>query len=295
MTSTSGTPPASGSIETEATVHQKVQVPEKLAEHARDTRSSDMALWSAAVEGGVGVLTYSNPPFNFLTFAAMSDLERRIAEMGSDEDIRVIVLRSNTPGYFVAHADLDDLDRLASDTLPDARAFHLALKRIESIPQPVIAAVDGQAWGGGLELILACTLRWASERAHFRLLETSLGMIPGAGGTQRLPRLIGTAAAAEIILCGEKLNMQQASRVGLVGRVLPQEDFDRQVLDAATQLAAMPRRALIGAKRVLREGAEMSLADALRLEGRICGELLATAESTELRQRALASYRSTST
>ncbi|MGV9928367.1 enoyl-CoA hydratase/isomerase family protein [Nocardia rhamnosiphila] len=250
--------------------------------------------WDATVVGRVGVLAYSNPPFNFLTFAAMAELDDRLAAMGTDDNVHVVLLRSSTPDYFAAHADLADLDRLTTGSLPEAKAFHQGLERIETIPQPVIATIDGQAWGGGLELALACTLRWASERAHFRMLETSLGMIPGAGGTQRLPRLIGPAFAAEMILCGETWTAEHALQVGLVGRVLPHHEFDRRALDTATGMATMPRQALAGAKKALREGAGMALKDALRLEGRICADLLATDTSATLRSSALESYRAAS-
>lgn len=246
--------------------------------------------WSASHVGNIGVLTFCNPPYNFLTFASMSDLNRQLALMSDDHDVHVVVLRSDTPGYFAAHADLEDLDRLAARSLTEPGAFTLALGRVESMPQPVIAAIDGQAWGGGLELALACTLRWASENANFRMLETSLGMIPGAGGTQRLPRLIGLAAAAEVILGGETMTADKALHIGLIGRMLPHNDFHHHVIAAASAVAVSPRRALVGAKQALMQGSELPLSDALRLEGRICGELLTTPESTALRRHARQEY-----
>ena len=125
---------------------------------------------------------------------------------------------------------------------------------LESMPQPVVAAVDGQAWGGGCELSLACTLRVASERAHFGQPEVAVGIIPGAGGTQRLPRLVGAGRAAELVLSARIIDAAEALRIGLVEAVLPTDGFVDAVLEWVQPMATKPRPALFAAKRAVIEG-----------------------------------------
>lgn len=249
-----------------------------------------MPVWTERHEAAVAVLAYRNPPRNFLTFDALEELGDILRRIAADETISVVVLRSEVPGYFVAHADLTELARLAAGPVPEARSWYTTMRLVETMPQPVIAAIDGQAWGGGVELALACALRWASESAHFALIETSLGIIPGAGGTQRLSRLVGRGDATEMVLSGEVVDAQRARQIGLAGRVFPAEGFDEAVLAAAATLARKPRAALAAAKRVLRDGAELSVTDAFRLEGAAFSALLASPESVVLQERARRAY-----
>lgn len=249
-----------------------------------------MPVWTERRAAAVAVLSYRNPPRNFLTFAALTELGEILRRMATDDTISVVVLRSEVPGYFVAHADLAELAELAAGPVPQARSWYTTMRLVETMPQPVIAAIDGQAWGGGVELALACALRWASESAHFALIETSLGIIPGAGGTQRLIRLVGRGDATEMVLSGEVVDAQRAQQIGLVGRIFAAEGFDEAVLAAAVTMARKPRAALAAAKRVLREGAELSVADAFRLEGRMFADLLVTPESVALQGDARRAY-----
>lgn len=211
-------------------------------------------MWGAELRGGVAILTYTRPPENVLGFADLADLDAMLQRWGDDERARVIVLTSGIPGYFAAHADLADVGALVHGTTtgphgPDA--WGRALTRISAIPQPVIAAVGGQAWGGGFELALSCLLRVASPAAHFRFPEVADGAIPGAGGTQRLPRLIGLPRAARIILSGELVTAAEALHLGLVEALLPGEVFLDAVLDWVTPLASQPRHSLAAAKQAL--------------------------------------------
>ncbi|MCR1784120.1 enoyl-CoA hydratase/isomerase family protein [Nocardioides carbamazepini] len=253
-----------------------------------------MSLWNLERSDGVVELVYDNPPRNFLTFAALEELGTRLTELADDPDTAVIVLSSADTERFVAHADLDELSRLADGPVPEARAWYTTMRLIETMPQPVIAAIDGQAWGGGLELSLACTLRWASPRAHFSAIETALGIVPGAGGSQRLIRLIGRGPATDLVITGLRVDAARAAQLGIVSRVFT-GDFRAEVLAAATELARLPRAAVAAAKRVVREGAELGLSDALRLEGGAFGELLATPESLRLQQAARERYAASAT
>ncbi|MEV4381698.1 enoyl-CoA hydratase/isomerase family protein [Streptosporangium sp. NPDC049644] len=249
-----------------------------------------MTMWSREDVDGVAVLTYRNPPRNFLTFAALEELDAELARLETAPDIGVVTLTSDVPGYFIAHADLDELAELSRGPMPRAKIWYTAMRRVERIPQPVIAAIDGQAWGGGFELSLACTLRWASAAAHFSLLETALGIIPGAGGTQRLARLIGPGRAADIVLTGDVLTAEQARAAGFVERVFPAPNFQAEVLRLARGMASHPAAALAAAKRALVEGPRLPLAEGLRLEAALFADRLASPESRGLQEAARRRY-----
>ncbi|WP_432968848.1 enoyl-CoA hydratase/isomerase family protein [Dactylosporangium sp. CA-233914] len=252
-----------------------------------------MSLWTERRNGAVATLSYANPPRNFLTFAALAELETRLVDIAQDDTVHVVVLRSDVDGYFVAHADLDELSRLASGPVPEAAAWYTAMRQIERMPQPVVAAIDGQAWGGGVELALACTMRWASRRSDLALIETSLGIIPGAGGTQRLIRLVGRGVATDLVLSGAALRADAVQAIGLVSRVFDTDDFDDRVHAAAIALATKPREALVAAKRVMREGSTLDTSSAMRLEGHEFARLLATPESLRLQADARRRYAET--
>ncbi|MFC9971153.1 enoyl-CoA hydratase/isomerase family protein [Spirillospora sp. NPDC127200] len=249
-----------------------------------------MTMWTREDGDGVAVLTYRNPPRNFLTFAALEELDAELARLETDPHIGVVMLTSGVPGYFVAHADLDELAGLSRGPAPRAKIWYTAMRRIERLPQPVIAAIDGQAWGGGLELSLACTLRWASADAHFSLPETALGIIPGAGGTQRLARLIGPGRAADVVLSGDVLTAEQAEATGIVERVLPAPVFQAEALRLARRMAARPAAALAAAKRALVEGSRLPLTEGLRFEAGLFAERLADSEAAELQRDARRRY-----
>ena len=151
------------------------------------------------------MLTFTRPPSNWMSIAAMTELADALDEIaGRTSDVTVVVLTGGVDGYFIAHADLDDLASLGrgESVEGDPRAWRRALSTLESMPQPTVAAIDGQAWGGGCETALACTVRLGSERAHLGQPEVTVGVIPGAGGTQRLPRIVGPAVGAELCITG---------------------------------------------------------------------------------------------
>lgn len=251
------------------------------------TSSIDRAeYWRLDRGGPLATLWFINPPRNFLTFAAFAELEAALSELGGDETVHVVVLRSGLPNYFAAHADLDELALLQEGPVPEARSWYSAMRTIERLPQPVVAVVSGQVWGGGLELALACDIRVALPDAHFRLPETSLGIIPGAGGTQRLMRLAGVGRAADLVLSGRLIGADEAVDVGLVERALGAQAADAYVAN----IAAKPRASLVATKRALRDGQEAGLSDGLRLEGQLFAGLLAQSASKELIARARAAY-----
>lgn len=251
--------------------------------------------WEVSQRGAVAVATFTRPPRNFMSFAAMAELGVVLGELAEHDDVSVVVLTGGVPGYFVAHADLDDLGRIAQGqpTDGDPRSWASTLALIESMPQPVVAAINGQAWGGGCELALACILRVAAKSAHLAQPEVNVGIIPGAGGTQRLPRLVGAGRAAELILSGRVIDAAEAQRIGLVEAVLPDKHFGDEVLEWLAPMAAKPRRALVAAKRALVDGLRApSFEDALRIEGRLFLECQLGADAARLQAAALQRYAS---
>lgn len=235
--------------------------------------------WTLAVTDGIAVLTFTRPPANWMSLAAMTELADLLDDLAArTDDVSVVVLIGGVDGYFIAHADLDDLAALGrGDAVEgDPRSWRRALSLLESMPQPTVAAIDGQAWGGGCETALACTLRLGSERAHLGQPEVTVGIIPGAGGTQRLPRIVGPAVAAELCLTGRIVQADEALRVGLLNAVLPAEGFLDHVVRWCGQMTRNPREALFAAKRAVADGLGLPLDDGLRLEAHLFRDLNAS-------------------
>jgi enoyl-CoA hydratase len=215
-----------------------------------------------------------------MNILSMTELLGHLERLATKSDeVTVVMLTGGVDAYFIAHADLDDLAKLArgEDVGGDLGAWTEALHLLESMPQPTVAAIDGQAWGGGCETALACTMRIASERSHLGQPEVCVGIIPGAGGTQRLPRLVGSAVGAELCLSGRVIQADEALRIGLLNAVLPNQGF----VDAAVQwcelVARNPASAVFAAKRAVVEGLRMPLEEGLQLEG----QLFATANTSD--------------
>jgi enoyl-CoA hydratase len=251
-----------------------------------------MALWTQRIDGDVAWLTFTNPPRNLMPMAGMSELAGLLAGIGDDPSITVVVLTGGVDGYFVAHADTADLARLGRgepiEGNPGDWARSLAL--MASIPQVVVAAIDGQAWGGGCELSLAATIRLASERAHLAQPEVAVGIIPGAGGTQRLPRLVGAGNAAAMVLTGNPVGAVEARAIGLVQAVLPTDGFLDHVATWVADIARHPRSAVVAAKRALLDGAALPLGEALALETGLFLELQLGEEAQRLEEEVHRAY-----
>jgi enoyl-CoA hydratase len=233
---------------------------------------------------GIRTLTVDRPEkLNALNTAVLEVLDARVAEAEADGTLRCLILTGAGEKAFIAGADIGELVKLTPlDGREHARRGQALLDRLENLPIPSIAAINGFAYGGGLELALACTLRVASENAKMGLPETSLGILPGYGGTQRLTRLLGKARAAELILTSEKgTTAAEAWRLGLVNRVVPAG----QALAAATDLAlAIAKNGPIACRYALeaiRRGAEMPLAEGLAYEATLFGLCASTEDMKE--------------
>ena len=238
-----------------------------------------MTSWAVERYGAVTVLAFSRPPSNLVDFASMIELGDLLEGFAARNDrINVVTLTSATDDVFMDHAELSDLARAGEGrvTPQEADAWPRALRLLEEIPQPTIAAIDGLASGGGHELALCCTLRVASKRARFRQPEVAVGLIPGRGGSVRLPRLVGTGVAAEALLTGRTFDVDEALRAGWINAVLPADGFGRLARNWAAAVARHPAPALVAAKKSIVAGSRLAFGDALTLEQRLFTELAAT-------------------
>ena len=251
-----------------------------------------MDWWRIDRRDRIAVCTFTRPPRNFMSFAAMTELEGVLQELAADESVSVVVLTGGVDGYFVAHADLDDLTKIGrgEPVEGDPTSWFRSLALLESMPQPTVAAINGQAHGGGCEISLACTLRLIAESGHMGQPEVVVGIIPGAGGTQRLPRLVGYGLGAELVLSGRAVRAEEAKQIGLANAVLPDDGFVDRVVEWLGPIAAHPRSALAAAKRAVVEGLRLPFEEGLRLEGQLFLELQTGAEALELQDQALDSY-----
>jgi len=229
---------------------------------------------------GIGYLTINRPKqLNALSSAVLEELDAAVTEIENDDEIRVVIVSGAGEKAFVAGADVQELhDAYCADAIAFNRKGSQIFRRIEKMPKPVIAAINGFALGGGLELALSCDIRIAAENAKFSNPETGLGQIPGFGATQRLPRLVGTGMAKEIILSGRMLRAPEALSIGLVNRVVAVEELMPACEELANMMLKNSPYALAAAKKVIDEGMQMSLDEGLQREWYMSGPLHETDE-----------------
>ncbi|MBE7534193.1 MAG: enoyl-CoA hydratase/isomerase family protein [Anaerolineales bacterium] len=230
--------------------------------------------------GRVGLVALNRPrALNALNYALMDELMRALAIFDADDAIGAIVI-TGSDRAFAAGADIKEMaNKSAADmTQNDPISIY---GQIRSIRKPVIAAVSGWALGGGCELALSCDMIVASETAQFGLPETTIGVIPGAGGTQRLIRAVGKATAMEMILNDRKINAQTALHSGLVNRVVPVDAYLNEALQLAEQIAARAPLAIRAAKRAINHSYESFLGAGLEEERRIFYDLFNTEDQKE--------------
>jgi enoyl-CoA hydratase len=200
----------------------------------------------------------------------------------TDETIKVLVLTGAGDRAFVAGADISQMQSLhPQEALAFMELGQKTLRQMEIMPKPVIAAVNGFALGGGTEISLACDIRFASEKAVFGQPEILIGLIPGWGGTQRLPRIIGMGRAKELILSGDRIDAQRAYEIGLVNRIFPADQLLPETLKFARKLASMPGFAVKMAKHSINFGYDLALDNACRLEAECCAQCFSTDDQKE--------------
>jgi len=210
------------------------------------------ALVRIDVEGGVAVLTLDRPPVNAIDLALGLDLQAAIREAGGREDVGALVLTGGRK-LFAVGADVKAMAEYGpSEVKPSVDALGDACDQLEALPKISIAAVNGFALGGGFELALACDLRILADDATVGQPEIRLGVIPGAGGTQRLVPLVGPGRARELVYTGRHVDAEEARTLGLAERVAPADDVLGAAVGLARELAAGPRLALAAAKAAIR-------------------------------------------
>jgi enoyl-CoA hydratase len=213
---------------------------------------------------------------NALNKETVAELQEVFSQHWSDDTISAVIVTGAGEKAFVAGADITELAGLdvRSGTDLSARGLYL-MKTIQNFPKPVIAAVNGFALGGGCELAMACDIRLASEKAKFGQPEVNLGIIPGYGGTQRLPRLVGRGKAMQLILTAEIIDAAEARRIGLVDEVYPPEQLMEKALGMAAVIATKAPIAVQLAKECIHRGIETDLSTGCDLEkahfGAVCG------------------------
>jgi enoyl-CoA hydratase len=236
-----------------------------------------------AVADGIATVTVNRPDkLNALNAATIGELDTCFAELGRDPSVRVVILTGAGEKAFVAGADIGELaalDAHAAERL--AAGGQDLMRRIENLGKPVIAAVNGFALGGGCELAMACTFRYASENAKLGLPETGLGLIPGFGGTQRLPRLVGRGRALEMVLLGNMITAVDAMAIGLVNTVFPPEELADAVRIVAKALAEKSALTLRLALQAVNDGLLVDLDSGCRLEAALFGVAGASSDAHE--------------
>jgi enoyl-CoA hydratase len=236
---------------------------------------------SFEVEGRVATVRIDRPPANAISREVSDELLAAAREAAEREDVGAVVLWGG-PRTFAAGADLKAMaGRGPEDVRPDVTALGEVCLALEDLPKIVIAAINGYALGGGCELALACDLRFAARDAQLGQPEIRLGLIPGAGGTQRLPRLVGLGRARELVYTGRRVPAEEALAIGLVDRVVEPEEVLGAAVAEARRYASGPRRALAAAKAALRASLRGDPDEGLRFERDAFCDLFATKDAAE--------------
>lgn len=232
-----------------------------------------------AVAGGVALVTIDHPPINLMTLDLFRSLAKCSAALADDDDIRVVVLRSAVDGFFIAHFDVEAILDFPTDTEPTEEpvlgGFDRMCETFRTMPKVTIADVRGRVGGGGAELAAACDMRFGDlETFVWNQMEVPLGILPGGGGTQRIPRLIGVGRAMEVILGAIDVDATTAERWGFLNRALPAAEMTAHVDRLARRIASFPPTALREAKRAVLAAGDLPLVDGLRHESHLFQVLL---------------------
>ena len=245
---------------------------------------TDFTALKVRVERGVAWVTIDHPPINLFDLVLIQEMDRVGQVLEADADVRVVVLQSANPDFFIAHADVSLIQQLPTDVPPKSTTlgwFHQMVERFRTMPKATIGKIEGRARGGGSELLLSLDMRFgAMGRALLGQPEVAVGIIPGGGGTQHLPRLIGRGRALEVILGGGDFSAELAERYGYINRALPPDELTPFVEQLAYRIASFPASAIALAKASV-GAAELPVVEGLLEEAHYFNQSLASQEAQE--------------
>lgn len=234
-------------------------------------------------EGKIAIVTINRPKaLNALNSDTLKELDKVMDEISNDNEVLAVILTGAGEKAFVAGADISQMKDM---NVLEGRAFAMLgnkiFRKIETLEKPVIAAVNGFALGGGCELSMACDIRIASEKAKFGQPEVTLGITPGFGGTQRLPRLVGMGMAKELVYSARTIDAQEALRVGLVNKVVAPEALMDEVKKLANEIASKAPVAVKLSKQAINRGMQVDMDTAVIIEAEVFGECFSTEDQTD--------------
>ncbi len=234
-------------------------------------------------QGHVALLTLNRPRvMNALNFPMLRALKERLDALWFDREVRVVMITGAGEKAFCAGADLKERATLSEVQVKEfIRTIRDTFTMLEEMPKPTMAVMNGVAFGGGLEMALACDLRYAAESARMGLTETSLAIIPGAGGTQRLPRVVGKARAKELIFTARRITAREAAEMGLVNEVVPDDRLLELAFEVAQEIASNGPLAVAQAKYAINMGAEVEIHAGLFIESRCYDNIIPTKDRLE--------------
>jgi len=231
---------------------------------------SDYNCFQVRFDAGVAYVSIDHPPINLLDEVLSEEFDRLGRDLEADEAVRVVVIQSALPDFFIAHSGLGRVGAAAPKTVSQTRSFRLTQtigERFRNMPKVTIAKIEGRARGGGSEIALAMDMSFAAlGKAIFGQPEVAVGLVPGGGSTQRLPRLIGRGRALEVLLGCNDLTAELAERYGYINRALPADELTPFVENLARRIASFPAHAITHAKAAVDRGAFGSLAEGLLVE-----------------------------
>lgn len=232
---------------------------------------------------GYAVVTIANPPMNVISSQVFKELDEAFGELGEDAGVNAVILTGQGENVFAAGADIKEFPNLIGQPALKGKFMetHEILNRIERFEKPVIAMLNGLTFGGGCEVALCCDIRIAEDHAQIGLPEITLGLFPGGGGTQRLPRLVGEAKAKELMFTGQAVSAAEAEKIGLVNKVVPKGQGMEAARKMAQRIGGFSLPALSRIKKAVGEGMELTVGQGVELEAGLFEEVFQTADVRE--------------
>ncbi|PWA09438.1 enoyl-CoA hydratase [Pueribacillus theae] len=236
---------------------------------------------SVTKNNGIATVVIDNPPMNALGDQVRTELLEAFKDLKADHEVVAIILTGAGERAFMAGADIKEFNESGNPHKNKPVEEENVFNFIESIPKPTIALINGYALGGGLELALTCDIRIAEEHAKFGLPEVKLGLLPGGGGTQRLPRIVGPSKAKELMFTGDHIPAEEALQLNMISKVVPKGEGMKAAIQLAEKVANHSLQALSRIKRLVNEGSELPLDEGLVIERQLFSELFETKDAKE--------------